>query len=787
MKTKYPKDLHLLAVIAVLSCMVVCCKSASAGNVVEVTYVEQSGNSQSNVPITFGQVFREGDVLFGQSLTASLADGTGLPLQVDAKAYHRDGSLKHAVLTVLLGTLNANSADRVNLSATASGGGNPEAVSPQALLNTDYDVNLVIDIGGTIYSASARQALHSALAEGNLRSWLNGPLVSEWILDSPIKDASGVSHPHLCVRFNVRAYSGLQRVRTEAIVENDWAYEPSPMGFTYDVTISLGNTIVYSKSNLMHTHHARWRKIVWTGTEPDVAIMHDSEYLMATGVVPNYDKRVQVSQSATSDMTTNFEPMSNIDISQHMPDTGAQDGIGPLPRWSAIYLLTMDPRARANTLANGDAGGSYQIHYRDKDTDLPVTLDDYPYMSLLGTYSDTYNPNTGQYEAFPDVSNGLERYTPDDAHQPSIAYLPYIITGDYYYLEELHFWANYNLIMPNPNSREFEKGLLNSGQVRAQAWSLRTLGHAASITPDDHPLKNYFVDRVRYNLEWYVTEYVNNTGRNGLGWIENGYALSYGAYGIAPWQDDFFTWSIGQLVKLGFPEAQPLLEWKAKFVIGRMTGQGYCWLQATAYSLQVGTMGGVYYSTFAEIYTANFGHPACSGFEMDGYPESSTGYGANMQPALAAAVEAAVANSAEAWAIYETRSPRQDYSSAPQFAITPSSGDDGSVSVRDSGMPGKIPDTPVVLDQNYPNPFNPETTIEYFIPHPSYVTLKIFNVHGEDVATLVSEFRPAGRHAIKWDATGLASGSYFCRLSLYSTDRRAQPYSIAERKLLLLR
>ncbi len=68
------------------------------------------------------------------------------------------------------------------------------------------------------------------------------------------------------------------------------------------------------------------------------------------------------------------------------------------------------------------------------------------------------------------------------------------------------------------------------------------------------------------------------------------------------------------------------------------------------------------------------------------------------------------------------------------------------------------------LYQNYPNPFNPSTTISYLLPIQSHVTLKVFDVLGREVATLVNEERHPGAHTVRWDANGIASGVYFFRL-----------------------
>jgi hypothetical protein len=83
------------------------------------------------------------------------------------------------------------------------------------------------------------------------------------------------------------------------------------------------------------------------------------------------------------------------------------------------------------------------------------------------------------------------------------------------------------------------------------------------------------------------------------------------------------------------------------------------------------------------------------------------------------------------------------------------------------------------LHQNYPNPFNPATTISYDLPTRSHVTLKIFNVLGREVATLVNGEIEAGRHQVRWNADRLASGVYFYRL-------RAGEF-VENRKMILLK
>jgi hypothetical protein len=90
------------------------------------------------------------------------------------------------------------------------------------------------------------------------------------------------------------------------------------------------------------------------------------------------------------------------------------------------------------------------------------------------------------------------------------------------------------------------------------------------------------------------------------------------------------------------------------------------------------------------------------------------------------------------------------------------------------GLPGTFE-----LYQNYPNPFNPGTIIQYNLPHSSQVSLKVYNLLGQEVRTLVNESKPAGAYTVHFNGDGIASGVYFYRL-------RAGSY-VQTKKFLLLR
>ena len=70
------------------------------------------------------------------------------------------------------------------------------------------------------------------------------------------------------------------------------------------------------------------------------------------------------------------------------------------------------------------------------------------------------------------------------------------------------------------------------------------------------------------------------------------------------------------------------------------------------------------------------------------------------------------------------------------------------------------------LNQNYPNPFNPTTTINYQLKKSGYIELKIYNIKGQLVDTLVKGNQNAGDHSVIWNAKGISSGMYFYQISV---------------------
>jgi hypothetical protein len=94
------------------------------------------------------------------------------------------------------------------------------------------------------------------------------------------------------------------------------------------------------------------------------------------------------------------------------------------------------------------------------------------------------------------------------------------------------------------------------------------------------------------------------------------------------------------------------------------------------------------------------------------------------------------------------------------------------------GMEGLLPKK-MILYANYPNPFNPITTIRYELSAKSHVSMKIFDLLGREIVTLVDDAKPEGIYSVQINAGTLSSGMYFCRLQAGT--------SVAVGKLMLVK
>ncbi len=325
----------------------------------------------------------------------------------------------------------------------------------------------------------------------------------------------------------------------------------------------------------------------------------------------------------------------------------------------------------------------------------------------------------------PGLSNGFPNYAQaEPSHEPDIGYVPYLITGDYFYLEEMQFWASWNIMYGS--QRDGASGHVVWDQVRGQAWSLRSIAHAAYATPDSHPLKTYFLTILDNNRQLMENKWLNiqssefrwpSIGVNPLGFITNEDWLGYTNI-MSSWMDDFLTWSVGHISALGFSEWNAFRDYKVRFPVGRTIDPASCWVLAPSYWPDIldthpgGANTGnpvTSWQSWKEtiVYSSNNGSlvnaygadinlagseqailaTGCASSEMYSYltdvsqgemigyslPDS---YIANLQAALAVSVDAGYPNAQAAFDLVQSATNLPDYSGdgRPAWALVPYTG-----------------------------------------------------------------------------------------------------------------
>ena len=89
------------------------------------------------------------------------------------------------------------------------------------------------------------------------------------------------------------------------------------------------------------------------------------------------------------------------------------------------------------------------------------------------------------------------------------------------------------------------------------------------------------------------------------------------------------------------------------------------------------------------------------------------------------------------------------------------------------------------LEQNYPNPFNPSTVIKYTIPENGFITLDVYNLLGEKVASLINGVHDAGRYEISFDASNLPAGRQGLASGIYVYSLRSGSFNSVKKMLLM--
>ena len=549
---------------------------------------------------TFGQAVPQG------AAPSGLQVGT-LLTQTDVKTKWPDGSIRFAVVTV-----NAPVAGNYAITAAPIAGGAFTPALPAA--------SVALTIGSVSYTAALPSTASSDL-------WLAGALAYEGRTTiAPVSSADGSAHPFVRVIFDTRVYSdgaGRVDVTVENVLDKTGATT-----VTYNVTITVKGQAVFTKSAVQHYYLTRWRKTFTFGSTPASAVTTDIAPFNASGALPPYSP--VVANIVNSPTGATYDILQNGALNANMPEHGGRPELAPYPNWTARYLVYRNPTQRAFVLANGDLAGSWPVHVREAENSTKsgvgaerivsinqrptLWLDDRAQSAGYDYVKGTPLPIREYGSTVP--GPGQSPLIPDTAHQPSLAYVPYLITGDRYYAEEMAFWANYSMIRTYPGDGvRSSTGVLEYGEVRGYGWGLRNIVDAAALYPDASAVRAYLVAKVTNNLQW-LDNYANaqNPATNPFQilWL---FKRPDGNQYISMWEEAYLMHAIDRAHQQGFAGGLAHRDAIAKFQLKLFTSDpDYPRAQAAPYIVAAGVPGAsatlssfTFYTSMAQIWTATQG------------------------------------------------------------------------------------------------------------------------------------------------------------------------------------
>jgi hypothetical protein len=414
-------------------------------------------------------------------------------------------------------------------------------------------LNLIFSAGGAAPSEPATiritptagspidLALSTKVSEGTFS--MPAPFnISQLFYDVPATAALQTAMPGMFVKWRPDT-NGL---RHEVILEHCLAIGPNRADLTsYTVAVLDGTgATVMSGSSPVHFFYARWslrsaaRPIVRTAAE-----------LKDEGKTFYYN----TSSADPTPTYVAYAPMGKASVYFPMGDTGGRSDIGVLPGWTAQYLASGNTTARDIMMANAFVSSSIVWNYRDSNGQI-FNIDNFP----------GYGISHGTTFAAPTSFRDGDFPNPAINHPPSLCYVPFLLTGDSFFLEQLQFQAGMGLYSWDANNGS---GMLISQvwEQRTVAWTLRELAFAAIATPSSGLpstmlSRDYFLRKLANTRQALSDSTVNSIDpAKTIYHFPHYYNLVTRRF--AGYQMSYMTSVINAIVHAGVPGWQPILDW----------------------------------------------------------------------------------------------------------------------------------------------------------------------------------------------------------------------------------
>ncbi len=255
---------------------------------------------------------------------------------------------------------------------------------------------------------------------------------------------------------------------------------------------------------------------------------------------------------------------TNTGLLTAMGGAGGRSDIGPVTEWQADWLINGTPSSLSTILAQGEAVATMPIHWIDDETGALVDCLTYPHVGINTA------PGTPNHIPTANGETGVGWFAYESAHAPAASYMPYLLTDDPFFLENLQAQATYPIEW-TAQFTNIAPGLVIANELRAWAWSMRSIFQARFVTPEKVPSwlkpRDYWERICHQNLTFFCLPFMNSPAASMK--VFHSFVWS-SAQPI--WQSCFILAVLSWAVRMGFSEWKPFYTWFAEGVVPYMSG-----------------------------------------------------------------------------------------------------------------------------------------------------------------------------------------------------------------------
>jgi len=566
----------------------------TTADIVGINIQNLGANDISGRYITFGQVFAADALAITDTLAAHATSGNTYQIQASPVALWPDGSVRLAAIIMPVG-LQANGTQQVMISKTPLA----NQVSSEAIVNlrqATFDLAVQLNFASGAYKGTQTIDLASALRSSLASSpvyWYQGPLATQARVDVPLPGGPLHLTADVTVFKDGNVTADVQFNNDLTSLSTSQAAALPPLVYTATIT-SMGQTLSYP---ITQYQYQDWHAVLSSNDPPRVNVQHDVSYLEHVGAILPYDLTTGVSEAtlvayAKINAQSGFGlPLAVNGVTQAMGTTGNRPDIGYTTQYNTVWLLTGDARAATLALAQGDTAGAIPWNYKLANGHWMTPGDSL----MVWIQPDSGHPTTTT-QAETGSGSGTN-WTLDVSHEPNLAYVPYIMTAQRWYLDRLNAEAAVSIIAswtayrcPKPTST-CDIILNGRDQVRGQAWALREVQEAAFVgspgsfeqryfdqsVSDTYSFTNTYLEPAlalgQGEMHGFMVDY-NWKFDPSYGVILNSYGWGFGTdnsgdTNIKDWENDFLTGVVGLGALMGFDGARQYITWQHSFLTGR--------------------------------------------------------------------------------------------------------------------------------------------------------------------------------------------------------------------------